>query len=486
MARKQNNELSRRTMRWPVHLTSLRPAAAAGVVIAMVAITLAGCSNKPPKPHEPPKIELPPTPATLKPLSIDRQWWKAFGDPALDQLVAEALVNNLDLARAAANIEEARANLGMAQSFLSPRVDGFASAGGTRSQFTVSTGKLSTDVNRTVWSAEVGAVVNWEVDLWGRIGQMNDAARARLAASEHTRNATALSVSSTVTQTYFQLRGLDFQLEITEGAAKSLKEASDLEYRKWQAQTGTELAYRQSLAELAATTARIPPLRAAIGSTEVALKAMVGRNPRQMLEPFPRGVTPTLPDTPREFDGTLLLRRPDVSSAEQLLIAADADVNSIRAESLPRLNLSLLASLLATTSKLITGAPLFFDVGAGLSGPIFDAGYVKSKTEAAEARRVAAVTNYRNAVNVAFREVYDAMVQREAADQQVIASESEVATRKKSLALTEKSYDAGRSSKFEVLSETIKVLNAQLTLVAARQGQYIARSQYYKALGGGF
>jgi multidrug efflux system outer membrane protein len=459
------------------------------VTVALAALGVflaAGCSTKPAKPYEPPKIELPPAPAAAKPLSVDRQWWKAFGDQALDRLVADGLVNNLDLARAAANIEEARANLGMAQSFLSPRVDGFASAGGTRSQLTVSTGKLSQDVNRTVWTAEIGAVVNWEIDLWGRIGQMNDAARARLAASEHTRNATALSVSSAVAQTYFQLRGLDYKLQLTKEAAKNLKEASDLEYRKWQAQTGTQLAYSQSLAELASTEARIPGLQAAIGATELALQVLVGRSPREMMDAFPRGKSHTLPDTPREFDGTLLLRRPDVASAEQLLIAADADVNSIRAESLPRLNLSLLASVLATTSKLITGSPLFFDAAAGLSGPIFDAGYVKSKTEAAEARRDAAVAYYRYAVSIAFREVYEAMIQRDAADLQVVSSQSEVATRKKSLALTERSYDAGRSSKFEVLSETIKVLNAQLTLIDAAQLQYIARSQYYKAVGGGF
>jgi outer membrane protein, multidrug efflux system len=464
-------------------------AAASRLALATLAglgLLSAGCSTKPPAPYQPPRIELPPTPAAVKPLSVDRQWWKAFGDAALDQLVADALVNNLDLARAAANIEEARANLGMAASFLYPRVDGFASAGGTRSQLTISTAKLSQDVNRTVWTAEIGAAVNWEIDLWGRIGQMNDASRARLAASEHTRNATALSVSAAVAQSYFQLRALDFKLLATKAAAKSLKEASDLEYRKWQAQTGTQLAYSQSLAELASTEARIPGLQAAIGATELALQVLVGSSPRAMMAAFPRGEHTSLPDTPREFDGALLLRRPDVASAEQLLVAANADVNSIRAESLPRLNLSLLASLLATTSKLITGAPLFFDVGAGLTGPIFDAGYVKSKTEAAEARRDAAVAYYRYAVNVAFREVYEAMIQRDAADQQVALSKSEVATRKKSLALTERSYEAGRSSKFEVLSETIKVLNAQLTWTDAAELQYIARSQYYKAVGGGF
>jgi multidrug efflux system outer membrane protein len=96
------------------------------------------------------------------------------------------------------------------------------------------------------------------------------------------------------------------------------------------------------------------------------------------------------------------------------------------------------------------------------------------------------VAHYRYTVSVAFRDVYEAMVLRDSSDSQVASSETEVATRKKSLALTQKSYDAGRSSKFEVLGESIKVLNAELTLADARQNQLIARSRFYKALGGGF
>jgi outer membrane protein TolC len=142
--------------------------------------------------------------------------------------------------------------------------------------------------------------------------------------------------------------------------------------------------------------------------------------------------------------------------------------------------------LIASTSGLISGFPLFVDAGVGLTGPIYDAGLVQSKTEGAEARRDKAVAHYRYTVSVAFRDVYEAMVLRDTSDSQVASSETEVATRKKSLALTQKSYDAGRSSKFEVLGESIKVLNAELTLADARQNQLIARSRFYKALGGGF
>jgi multidrug efflux system outer membrane protein len=444
-------------------------------------LSMAGCSAVWPV-HETPKVDVPP--AAIKPLSIDRQWWKAFGDPALDLLVQDALLNNFDLAKAAANIDEARANAGAARALLSPRVDGVAKLGATQRQLTYATN--DEDLNKVTSSASVGAAVNWEIDLWDRIRQMNDAALARLLASEHTRNATALSISSAVVDTYLQLRTLDTKLTITHDAAGNLKYAANLEFRRWKAEAGTEMAYRQSLAELAATEARIPAIESAIAKTELALQLLVGRSPRQMAEPLARGAQPKVPETPREFDSALLLRRPDVASAEQLLVAAHADVNVARAERYPRLNLSLLAGLIASSSGLITGFPLFWDASAGLTGPIYDAGLVQSKTEGAEARRERAVAHYRYTVSLAFRETFEAMVLRETSDSQVASSENEVATRKKSLALMQKSYDAGRSSKFEVLSESIKVLNAELSLADARQNQLAARSQYYKALGGGF
>ena len=423
-------------------------------------------------------------PPALKPLSVDREWWRSFADPMLDQLVAEALCNNFDLAKASANIDEARANVGAARALLSPHGDGLAKIGSTRRQVTF--GITEKEFNKEVSSASVGAAVNWEIDLWGRIRQMNDAALARLAASEHTRNATALSISSAVVDTYLQLHNLDKKLTITRNAARDQQDAAHLEFRRWQAEAGTELAYRQSLAEMSATQARIPGIESAIAKTELALQLLVGRSPRLMAEHLPRNNAPSLPDTPREFDSALLLRRPDVASAEQLLVAAHADVNATRAERYPRLNLSLLAGLIASSSKLISGFPMFWDIGAGLSGPIYDAGLVQSKTEAAEARRAWAVAHYRNTVAMAFRETYEAMVLRDTSDRQFASTGDEVATRKQSLALTQKSYDAGRSSKFEVLAESIKVLNAELSLADARQNQLAARSQYYKALGGGF
>ena len=444
-------------------------------------LAMTGCSVIWPA-YEAPQIDLPP--AALKPQSIDSQWWKAFGDPILDRLVEDALIYNFDLAKAAANVEEARANAGAARALLSPRVDGVANAGASQRQLNLATSEEN--INKATASASVGAAVSWEIDLWGRIRLTNDAALARLAASEHTRNATALSISSAVVDTYLQLRMLDAKLVTTRDAASNLKYATNLEFRRWKAEAGTEMAYRQSLAEQTSTEARIPGLISAITKTELAVQLLVGRSPRQMPEPLVRSIQPKVPEMPREFDSALLLRRPDVASAEQMLVAAHADVNAARAERYPRLNLSLLAGLIASSSGAITGFPLFWDASAALSGPIYDAGLVQSKAEGAEARRERAVAHYRYTVSLAFRETYEAMMLADTSDSQFASSSAEVATRKKSLVLMQKSYDAGRSSKFEVLSESIKVLNAELSLADARQNQLVARSQYFKALGGGF
>lgn len=443
---------------------------------------LTACATQAPPPYVAPALDLPAGPLT--PLSIDRQWWRLFADPVLDSLVDDALTYNLDLARAAANVDEARSSVMAANSMLSPRVDGLATAGVTRRQLNIAVGD---DLNKTTATTAGGVAVNWEIDLWGRIKSMNDAAISRLSASEHARNATALSISSAVVEAYFQLLTLDAKLRITLAARDNLRSVSDLEYRRWKGEIGTELAYRQSVAELASTESSIPTIEAAITKTEFALQQLVGRTPRQMNARLPRAsFMPRLPNTPNEVDPVLLLRRPDVASAEQMLIAFDADLNSVRAERYPRLNLSSLIGLIATSSNAISGFPLFFDLGVDASMPIFDAGLIQSKIEGAEARRRQAEVHFEYTVSLAFRETYDAMAARDASDRKFSATETEVALRKKSLELTERSFAAGRSTKFEVLGETIKVLNAQLSLADARQSQFVSRSQIYKALGGGF
>ena len=345
-----------------------------------LSLGVTGCANLWPA-FERPAVALPDPVPAQKPVAIDRQWWKSFGDPQLDALVDEALVNNWDLAKAAANVAEARAAVATANSQLLPRLDGFVEASSTRRSLTI--GREEQD--KPVSTGTIGVAVGWEIDLWDRIGQMNQAALARLASSEHTRDAVTLSISALVVDAWLQLHSLDRKLAATREASTGLKAAAGLEYRRWKAGVGTELAYSQAVAEAAATEARIPVLETALVQSELALKLLVGRSPRAMSDSVARNAAPVLPKTPREIDSMLLLRRPDVASAEQMLAASHADVNSARAEFYPRLTLSAVLGFVTSTSKAISGMPHFWDASAGLMGPIYDGGLVQSRVDAAEA-----------------------------------------------------------------------------------------------------
>jgi multidrug efflux system outer membrane protein len=449
------------------------------LALILLALSAAGCSTLWPE-YEKPPIELPAAPP--KPVSIDRQWWKTYEDPVLNALVDEALVHNWDLAKAVANVAEARAAVAAANSQLLPRVDGVATAASTRRSLTIG----NTEKDKPVGTGTIGIAASWEIDLWDRIGQMNEAALARLASSEHARDAVTLSISSLVVDAWLQLHALDRKLAATRQAAVSLKAAANLENRRWKAGVGTELAYSQAVAEAASTEARIPALDTALVQAELALKLLVGRSPRAMSDSVARSLVPTLPQTPREVDSILLLRRPDVASAEQLLVASHADVNSARAEFYPRLTLSALIGFVTSSSKLISGMPLFWDASAGLVGPIFDGGLVQSRVDAAEARKDRALAHYQYTVSAAFRDTYLALALLETTDRQVASFEEEVATRKRAAVLAERSYEVGRSSKFEVLTEQVRVLNAQIFLIDAKYYQFASRGLYFKALGGGY
>lgn len=449
-----------------------------GIALSMA---VAGCTNLWPQ-YERPAIQLPEPAAAPRSVMIDRQWWRAYGDPLLDSLVEQALVNNWDLAKAAANVAEARAAVATASSQLVPRLDGVATASSTRRD--VSAGPFEKD--KPVGTGAIGVAASWEIDLWDRIGQMNEAALARLASSEHTRDAVTLSISSLVVDAWLQLHSLDRKLATTRAAAAGLKAAAALEYRRWKAGVGTELAYSQAVAEAASTEARIPVLETALVQSELALKLLVGRSPRAMPDPVARGAAPVLPQTPREVDSMRLLHRPDVASAEQLLVASHADVNSARAEFYPRLNLSALVGFVTSSSKAISGMPMFWDASAGLTGPLFDGGLVQSRVDAAEARKARALAHYQSTVSAAFRDTYLALALLDTTDRQVASFEEEVATRKRAAELAERSYEAGRTSKFEVLTEQVRVLNAQTFLIDARYYQFASRGLYFKALGGGY
>jgi multidrug efflux system outer membrane protein len=428
---------------------------------------------------------LPPEPSVAAVPVLQTEWWRAFNDPVLNAWVDEALARNWDVLKASTQLAEAQAGLQSAQALNSPRLDALAEAG--VSQRRVGLSNREQEFNQQIRSASLGAALSWEWDLWGRVEQVNAAAQARAESAEQLRQATALSVAAWVSQTYFQWRTLQDKWRIAQSALQQLDRVSELERRRWQAGLGTELAYRQTLAEAASVRAQITPLEAGMAQVGLALQALAGRSPRELTPQLPDSpaTVVALPALPLVVDTRVLLRRPDVAAAEWGVQAEHANWNVSQAQRYPRLSLNLVGGLLASSSALISGLPLSFEASAGAGVPIFDGGALDAQVQAAQARRDRAVVQYRQTVMQAHREVHDAVLQVQGSDRHAAALLQELGLRQQALALAQRSYQAGRSSQYEVLSETVKVLQVQWAMSDTRQSQWVARSQFYKAMGGG-
>lgn len=452
--------------------------------IGVAACLLAGCAG-PVQTYVSPTLDLPPEPSAAEVPVLQADWWRAFNDPVLNAWVDEALARNWDVLKASTQVAEAQAGLQSAQALNSPRLDAVAESG--VSQRRVGLSSREQEFNQQIRSASVGVALSWEWDLWGRVEQLNTAAQARAESAEQLRQATNLSVAAWVSQTYFQWRTLQDKWRIAQSAQQQLDRVSELERRRWKAGLGTELAYRQSLAEAASVRAQVTPLEAGIAQTGLALQALVGRSPRELTPQLPESLVGpvSLPALPSVVDTRVLLRRPDVAAAERAVQAEHANWNVSQAQRYPRVSLNLVGGLLASSSALISGLPLSFEATAGAAAPLFDAGALEAQSAAAMARRDRAVVQYRQTVMQAHREVHEVVVQHHSSDRHVLALEQELALRQQALALAQRSYEAGRTSQYEVLSETVKVLQVQWALSDARQSQWVARSQFFKAMGGG-
>jgi multidrug efflux system outer membrane protein len=445
-------------------------------------LLLSGCSNLS-EAYKAPDLELPSVPAGVKQIIASTSWWESFGDPVLNAWEKEALENNLDLAKTYARMEEARASLASTQSLITPRLDVVGGLSGSR--YKADTTTSANELSNLKRSASIGLALNWELDVWGRVKQLNEGAKARLNSSELMQDAAALSLSGLVADTYFQWRTLQTKLATTRDAVGQLKKITDLERRRWRAGLGTELSYSQSLAELDSVESKLPLLIEAVGRTELALQVLAGRPPRDLGQALSKkSAVINVPATPKLIDTQLLLRRPDVASAEWALKAAYADTNVSRLERYPRLNLSILGGLLASSSSAIAGTPLWLDSGLNAVAPLFDGGLNASKIDASLARRDYAKAQYHQAVLQAYRDLHEAVLAQTSSDRYVARVEEELASRVRVLKLTQKSHDAGRSSQYEVLDEELKVLQTKLTLSDAKQAQWLSRSHFFKAIGG--
>jgi len=413
-------------------------------------------------------------------------WWKQFGDPVLDELIAEALANNLNVKVAAANVETAVGVLTQTRSGLFPQVGYGASAGRAQTTESSATPELSRLIPNPQSSYQALLSVSWEIDLWGRIRRLSESARASALATDEARRGVILSLVASVAGNYLTLRGLDEQLAVAKSTLAAYGESVRLFTLQFQYGQVSQMNVSQVQSQYETAAAQIPQIESQIAQTESALNVLVGRNPG----PIKRGKSIydlALPKVPAGIPSELLTRRPDLLQAENTLIAANAQIGAAKALYFPTIALTGSGgSTSASLSNLFSGPARVWAYAGQVTGPIFTFGAVSGQVAQAEGAQQAALFSYRYAIQSAFADVENSLVAAQKLQQQLAAQERLVAALKDYARLSKLQYDGGYTSYTTVLQAEQSLFPAELTLASVRASVFSSNVNIYKAMGGGW
>ena len=412
----------------------------------------------------------------------DTVWWAKFGDPTLDALITEALANNEDLRIAAARVDEFQGAKVTTRAPLFPAI-GYTGTTGEESRSELVYGP-GADTARSFSSA--GFTAGWELDVWGRVRNLTAAADADWRASEADRRATVLQLVSAVTSGYITLRSFDDQLATSERTLESRRQALDVFEKRYKGGVISKVELSQARSQYEVAAAAIPALKQRIARQENALSVLVGRNPGPVTRGIPL-VDLGTPVVPAGLPSELLTQRPDVVSAEQSLIAANARVNAARALYFPSISLTgLLGVASFDLDELFDDGSSTWTYAGSVTGPIFQGGAVLGVNRQAEAQRRQLLASYEKTVQRAFADVDDALIATQTTAERSAAQRRQVEALRDYARLSRKRFEGGYSSYLEVLDAESSLFNAELLYSEGHRERLLAHVDLYKALGGGW
>jgi multidrug efflux system outer membrane protein len=410
-------------------------------------------------------------------------WRDYFTDPQLHSLIEQALQNNRDLRLAALRIEEARAAYQIERSALFPAVG--ASATGTRSRIPGDLSPLGRGVTASQYQLGVG-LSTWEIDFWGRIRSLKDAALENYLASEEAHRAVTLSLITDVAQAYLGIRGLDERIALAKQTVDSRSESLRIFRRRVEvgATSRLDLTQVEVLWQQAVTLlSQLQQQRVAQGH---ALELLLGTPPQLQAASSRPGDEQVLRELEPGLPSDLLENRPDIMAAEHRLKSANANIGAARAAFFPQVTLT---GAFGTASSQLDG---LFGSGSGawnytptISLPIFDGGLRRANLQLTEVRRDQAVAQYEQNIQQAFRDVLDALSARGYLEDQVRTLRATQASQDERARLARLRYDNGAAAFLEVLDAERDQLAAQQLLVDTRRALLSSRVSLYAALGGG-
>jgi len=457
-------------------------------IVSMVVI--AGCAVGPD--YQRPNVSVPANyrsqPTVDSQTIAEREFMEIYQDDVLQEYIAAALDSNLDLIATYGRITEAGAQVTMAKADLYPRLDLNATGGGFELSSNRLPGYPPELLNGVRGSFGLSGVLNWELDIFGRIRRTTEAQRALFAASEAGQRAAIVSTIAAVSETYFLLREYDRLRSILDSNLASRREYVRLARTLFEGGKSSELDYRQAEAELRRVEAQVPQIETRIQQTENALNVLMGRLPGT---PIKRGKTLdeqyTPPEIPAGQPAGLLNRRPDVIEAEQQLIASNANIGIATAQLFPRISVAGDVGLQSLNANNIFDANSFAWQAAGnLAQPLFNAGKNLARVDAAEGSYAQMEARYRNVVLNAYREVNNELTAYLNSRARVDAATGMVNANQEVLRLSELRYRYGTAPFLQVLDAQRSLLSAQQDLVSARGDQLRSLVRLYRALGGGW
>jgi multidrug efflux system outer membrane protein len=333
---------------------------------------------------------------------------------------------------------------------------------------------------------DVNLGLAWEIDVWGRIRRLNEAALAGYLATEEARRGVTLSLISDLATTYFELRELDLQLDIARRTAGAFRETYDLFGRRLVAGAASALETSSAQASLAATTATIPDLERQIADRENRIALLLGRTPESIPRGAPLNDQPLPPEIPSGLPSDLLERRPDLREAEERLVAANAEVGVTVANFFPAISLTGAFGGVSRQVSDLFGEGRTWSVGGGLLTPVFQGRRLRNEHHAALARRDEATVEYEHLVTGAFGEVSTALVAYQKLAEMETAQAQSVAAYRDAVALSNSRYVGGLSDYLEVLQAQRQLFPAENALAQIRFERLATLVALYKALGGGW
>ena len=399
----------------------------------------------------------------------DVPWWELFQDSVLTSLIDSALTNNLDLEASVSRIRQAEAQLGVVRANLFPRVN--YAANGNYS--------FTTEENQSAVSGVVP--ISYQVDLWGRFKNLNDAAYSDYLATEEAYKNITINLISSISNAYFLLRDLDNRLIISENTAKSWEDNLEINLARNKAGLISEVAVNQAIIQVEEANTSIQTFNRLRIQTENSISILLGKPPMDIPRGLPLYDQVLPPDPPAGIPSSLLDRRPDLLVAERNLQAQHYRVGATEALQYPSLTLS--ADLGAS---FLTPAVAFADLGAQIFGPILNSRENKRLYDIELEVTEQLFLSYQNTFINAIREVEDALVAVETYDNELNSRINQVEAANSALSLAWVRYDNGVTSYLEILDLQRSAFSSELKASETMQLKLTSIVNLYVALGGGW